>query len=409
MARTAVPPDLDDALDTVPGARERFDSLPPERSASLVGWIEEAQLPQTRRRRVAETVRRLVVPAAGETTVVTAPPRSHGLVWLIIGALLAALAALFLWLAYGRDQAPPPAKRVVVVTAKTTVPHVVGIKVQAARFQLREAKLGAIAIPRMSKKPVGTVLGQKPAATKRVTAGTVVTLVVSKGRPHLSMPKLVGLKAPAAVKVLQGVKLVAQLHAVSSSQPTGTVIGQRPRAGGAVTPRSPVVLEISRGSSSTTTAATSTVTVTATTPGGASTAAQSAPPAPTGSTGHDYRGLTIAQVIPRLGREQAIVVYAASSRPAGVVVADGPAGTRERLTVSAGPSPAPAVQVPDVTGEDASQAQSDLRNAGLTVVTVQWPVGDQSNDGMVVYEAPAAGGSIPRGSTVVVYVGTFSG
>src|SRR5690348_14454687 len=159
MTRTAVPPDLDDALDTVPGARERFDSLPPERSASLVGWIEEAQLPQTRRRRVAETVRRLVVPAAAETTVVTAPPRSHGLVWLIIGALLAALVALFLWLAYGREQTPAPAKRVVVVTAKTTVPRVVGIKVQAARFQLREAKLGAIAVSRVSKQPVGIVLG----------------------------------------------------------------------------------------------------------------------------------------------------------------------------------------------------------------------------------------------------------
>ena len=196
----------------------------------------------------------------------------------------------------------------------------VGIKVQAARFQLREAKLGAIAVPRVSKKPVGIVLGQKPAAGRRVKAGTIVTLVISKGHPHVSMPKLVGLKAPAATKVLQGVKLVAQLHAVSSSQPAGTVIGQSPRAGGAVTPRSHVVLEISRGSSSTTTAATSTVTVTATAPGGATTAAQSAPPAPTGSTGHDYRGLTLAQAIPRLGREQAIVVYAASSRPAGVGV-----------------------------------------------------------------------------------------
>jgi beta-lactam-binding protein with PASTA domain len=409
MPRTAVPPDLDDALDTVPGARERFDALPPERSASLVGWIEEAQLPQTRRRRVAETVRRLVAPTAAETTVVAAPPRSHGLVWLIFGALLAGLAALILWHFYGSRHAAPPATRVVVVTAKTTVPHVVGIKIQAARFQLREAKLGAISVPRISRQPVGLVLGQKPPAGRRVKAGTIVTLVVSKGRPHATMPRVVGLKAPAAVKVLQGVKLVGQLHAVSSSQPAGTVIGQSPRAGGAVAPRSHVVLEISRGPSSTTTAATSTVTVTATTSGAATTAAQSAPPAPSGSTGHDYRGLTLAQVIPRLGREQAIVVYAASSRPAGVIVSDGPVGSRERLTVSAGPSPAPAVQVPDVTGEDASQAQSDLRRAGLTAVTVQWPVGDQSNDGMVVYESPAAGGNAPRGATVVVYVGSFSG
>jgi beta-lactam-binding protein with PASTA domain len=407
MPRTAVPPDLEDALDTVPGARKRFESLPTERSASLIGWIEEAQLPQTRRRRVAETVRRLVVPAAGETTVVAPPPRSHGAAWLIIGALLAGLAALILWSLFGDHK--PPAKRVVVVTAKTTVPHVVGIKVQAARFQLREAKLGAIALPRLSKKPVGIVLGQKPAAGTRTKAGTVVTLVVSKGRPHVSMPKLVGLKAAAAVKVLQGVKLVAQLHAVSSSQTAGTVIGQSPRAGGAVSPRSHVVLEIARGSRPTTTAITSTVTVTTTAPG-ATTASQSAPPpAATSSTGHDYRGLTLAQAIPRLGREQAVVVYAASSRPAGVIVSDAPVGARERLTVSAGPSPSSSVQVPDVTGEDASQAQSDLRSAGLTVVAVQWPVGDQANDGMVVYESPGAGGSVPRGAAVVVYVGSFSG
>ena len=85
------------------------------------------------------------------------------------------------------------------------------------------------------------------------------------------------------------------------------------------------------------------------------------------------------------------------------------AGSRERLTVSAGPSPAPAVRAPDVTGESASQAQSDLRSAGLAVVTVQWPVGDQSKDGTVVYESPAAGGNTPRGATVVVYVGSFSG
>ena len=91
------------------------------------------------------------------------------------------------------------------------------------------------------------------------------------------------------------------------------------------------------------------------------------------------------------------------------IVSDGPAGSRERLTVSAGPSPAPAAQVPDVTGEDASQAQSDLRRAGFAGVTVQWPVGDQSNDGMVVYESPSAGGNVPRGATVVVYVGSFSG
>jgi beta-lactam-binding protein with PASTA domain len=62
--------------------------------------------------------------------------------------------------------------------------------------------------------------------------------------------------------------------------------------------------------------------------------------------------------------------------------------------------------VPDTTGEDSSQAQQDLTNAGFTVLTVQWPVSDQSSDGTVVYQTPS--GQAPRGTTVVVYIGAAS-
>jgi hypothetical protein len=41
------------------------------------------------------------------------------------------------------------------------------------------------------------------------------------------------------------------------------------------------------------------------------------------------------------------------------------------------------------------------------VITVQWPVSDASNDGVVVAETPA--GQAPRGATVVIYVGVSQG
>jgi beta-lactam-binding protein with PASTA domain len=64
--------------------------------------------------------------------------------------------------------------------------------------------------------------------------------------------------------------------------------------------------------------------------------------------------------------------------------------------------------VPDVTGEVAATAEQDLRAAGFLVISVQWPVSDQSLDGMVTYQTPATG-QVPQGSAIVVYVGTLNG
>ena len=84
-------------------------------------------------------------------------------------------------------------------------------------------------------------------------------------------------------------------------------------------------------------------------------------------------------------------------------------GSRERLQVSAGPHPAPARSVPDVSGEDSATAQQDLQAAGFAVVTVDWPVSDPASDGVVVAETPGAGTSVPRGAAVVVYIGSATG
>lgn len=52
-----VPPDLEEALAALPGAREHWDGFRPSRRKLVLGWIVTARRPATRAARVAETAR----------------------------------------------------------------------------------------------------------------------------------------------------------------------------------------------------------------------------------------------------------------------------------------------------------------------------------------------------------------
>src|SRR6476620_6011635 len=110
MARS-VPADLEDALAASPAARERFWAMPSEQKDSWVAYVERSRFPGARRRRVAETVRRLGGGRAVATTVerngaapMPAPmPRDDWAIWLVALALVALLAGVVLWLTVFRD------------------------------------------------------------------------------------------------------------------------------------------------------------------------------------------------------------------------------------------------------------------------------------------------------------------
>jgi len=463
-----VPADLEDALAADSAARERFWSMPTERKDQWVRWIERTRVPHTRRRRIAETVRRFsgsAAPAAarnGGAAVVPLPRNDWG-AGLLGLALLAALAALLVWVTVSRHDDSSKAG-VVVVAAKATVPKVVGIRYQAALFQLKEAKLGAKLVRRSSTRPRGIVVSQKPKAEGSVPQGTPVTLVVSKGPPGVTMPDVAGLAAADAVKALQARKLTPTLEHVDSQEAPGTVVSQEPKAGKRAKPGSKVVLQVAKAAvpvavpdvsgereqqaiaalrQAGLTARVVQVpsaqpkgTVVAQRPaagqklakgsavrlnvasgaGPAATQAQATTTsAPTttaaggGNGGNNYVGMRLQAAVQKItaGAQKVVVQYVASSKPVGVVVSSSTAGSRERLQVSAGPSPKPATSVPDVTGEDAATAQQDLQSAGFSVIQVQWPVSDQSQNGVVVYETPT--GQTPDGSAIVIYVGAVSG
>jgi uncharacterized protein YdeI (YjbR/CyaY-like superfamily) len=55
------PPELQAALDAVPAARQSWDEFPRSAKRGILEWIVQAKAPETRARRVAETVRRAAV------------------------------------------------------------------------------------------------------------------------------------------------------------------------------------------------------------------------------------------------------------------------------------------------------------------------------------------------------------
>jgi eukaryotic-like serine/threonine-protein kinase len=332
-------------------------------------------------------------------------PRTPWTEWVLGLLLLLGLAAFLVWLTVFRHHHKDATPTTTAVAATTTVPKVTGIAVQSAKFQLRAAKLGARETQAASVKPKGIVVAQAPKPGATVPKGTAVALVVSNGPPSITMPNLVGLSKKDAVQALEARGLKVTVQQVASKQPPGTVVEQQPTAGLPAKPGSKVVLQVAKGSpsatSTTTTAATTTTARTTTT----TTTTTTKPP----SAGNDYTGMRLRDAVKKIadGRQQVVVQYMTSSKPAGTVISNSNAGARVRLQVSLGPQPKPAQAVPDTTGEDAATAQQDLTSAGFTVIQVTWPVSDATQDGVVVYQTP--GGSIAQGAAIVIYLGSATG
>jgi beta-lactam-binding protein with PASTA domain len=436
MARP-VPAELEDALAQSPAARERFWAMPSEQKDAWVAYVGRARLPGARRRRVAVAVHRLGgrtrLNGTGRNGVDAAPLPHDPSVWLLVVALLAGVAGLVVWLTMFR-QHHTTRPTAVIVTARTTVPKVTGIRFQSAEFQLQQAKLAVRIAHRNAARPRGIVVAQRPGNGATVPQGTTVLLLVSKGPPRVVLPDLVGLAAADAAWALQKQKLLPTIEPSPAPQAPGTVLEEQPRAGARVKPGTNVVLQVAAPQSTqqvtttqptttatptstarqtttaarTTTRPTTTAARTTTRPTTTSAGAGLSPPA----SGNDYTGMRLAAAIQKLaaGRQQAIVAYVVSAtQPAGVIVANRPSGSRERLAVSAGPQRKPQNSVPDVSGEDAPTARQDLQAAGFSAITVDWPVSDSVQDGLVVAEAPARGATVPAGVAIVLYVGSASG
>ena len=277
------------------------------------------------------------------------------------------------------------------------VPDVVGQTAQAAVAALQAKGFRVQTRNVASKKKSGTVLAQSPLTGSKVGRGSTVTITISRGL--VAVPSTIGQSRDTALATVRGAGLVPRAFTVPSTQPKGTVVAQKPRAGARVPGGSTVRLNVSNGAG-----------------GGAAPPPPPPPPPPAPPASVTVPDVTgqqqdAAQRQLNSAGLKTGVVWVPSDEPEGTVVSQSPAaGTtqtrakRIQLNVSLGPSPDQQA-VPNVVGLDPATAQSRLESAGFTVQTLRQPVGDRSQVGKVVDEQTAGGRRAPAGSVVVIYVG----
>jgi serine/threonine-protein kinase len=127
------------------------------------------------------------------------------------------------------------------------VPQVTGLQLAAAKAALRTAGLtpGAVTTTASSTVPAGEVVSTNPVAETSWPQTKKVGLTVSAGPP---LPSFVGQQFQAAQAQAQsGGYQLQEVAAVNSNQPQGTIVGQSPQPGTAITPNEVVTVQVSNG------------------------------------------------------------------------------------------------------------------------------------------------------------------
>jgi beta-lactam-binding protein with PASTA domain len=297
--------------------------------------------------------------------------RKQTLLWVLAAAVVAALAALALVFL-------PAAGRV-------TVPDVTGQSEQVAIRELRRAGLSPVAsLASSATVASGRVILQSPPRGRVVGRGTRVDVVVSSGP---------GSKALANVQRLSVAQAVARLRAAgfkptTTTQPSSTVmqgqvIGTNPPAGTELQVGSPVTVLVSSGP------------------------AQVRVPNITGqSRGSAEAALTTAGLAVGIVTQQTVAGQAAgtvlSQSPNGGTSL--PAGGVVNLVVAQATN---EVTVPNVVGQNQTQAAAALGAAGLNPRTVSATTTEPAQVGVVLKQKPSAGKLTPKGARVTITVGVL--
>ena len=118
-----------------------------------------------------------------------------------------------------------------LVPPPTTVPNVVGLPEDAAKAELREAKLNASVEQIPSLEPAGIVVRQSVAGGATVKQGSFVTIYVSTGElPIGVLPNLTGLTIDEALEIVAAFELDTgvKINLIQQNQPTDnqTLIGR---------------------------------------------------------------------------------------------------------------------------------------------------------------------------------------
>jgi beta-lactam-binding protein with PASTA domain len=308
------------------------------------------------------------------------PPERNWWIWLVL-LLVLVVGGLLAWyfLSRGSD--------------KAKVPDVIGLPEQVAAQRIHQK--GMVAIPNTgpSSRPVGVVFAQRPGAGAQVDKGQSVTIFISSGPARKAVPNVTGLPLKQAQQRLSAAGFGSNVKRVASSRPDGIVTEQAPVAGVTAVKGTTVTLSVSNGRKP--------VTV----------------PSVVGQT----QGAAVSQLT-KLGLKPQLQ-NVPSNEPAGLVVAQKPAGGKEVdkgstviLNVSRGTgggtttpqtttppattattvtttTAAAPVRIPTVRGLAIAAGLRRLNTAGLRPV-VRY-VSSTQPAGRIVAQAPSAGTARP--------------
>jgi serine/threonine-protein kinase len=133
-------------------------------------------------------------------------------------------------------------------TSSLHAPDIIGLEILEAHAVVRQAGLWLVVRVWETKLgPWGMILSQSPEPGARVRPRTRVHAVVA-GRPHLTVPDVLGLRLDAAAEVLRraGLEPFVTTERGSRAAEPGSVVATRPVAGALVTHGSRVGLTVSR-------------------------------------------------------------------------------------------------------------------------------------------------------------------
>src|SRR4051812_10241647 len=303
------------------------------------------------------------------------PPKDDRPGWgwaLIVGVLVVAgiIAALFLTGTIGGK--------------KVTVPKIVGIDQAAAATVVHRDGLEVSFNAVTSDKPDGIVISQDPAPGTKLKEGETVHALVSSGPGQKQIPPVDGLTQDAATKKLKDAGFKVTVHRRDDATvKKGHVIETQPPGGSTLEVGSSVAVYVSNGPPQ--------VTV----------------PDVTGRPVDDARAALEDAGLKVGTRDQET-----QDKDPGTVLAQTPAanstvdqGATVTLTVAKAPS---QVDVPDVTGEDDTEAISDLQDAGFKISVEREDVDTPDQDGVVQAQDPKGGKKAKPGSIVTIVVGRFN-
>lgn len=265
----------------------------------------------------------------------------------------------------------------------TTVPHLIGEQISQARSELSQADLNAEIQRRHSQAPAGQVISQHPSAGSEITKNASVSITVSEGIAHKTVPDLSGMSASDAESQLTqaGLRIGSRSEAFSSEIAAGSVIRTEPEAGESVEPKSVIDLIISKG----------------------------APPVRV----PDLIGLTQNEAEDELADIGLITDIASShsSEPVGDVISQSPAagerlkaGEKVHIVISSGEE---RIVVGDFTGATLEEAQSSIRSLGLRSSAREVSTETASDDGIIIRQKPTPGKKLRPGATVELFVGRY--